>query len=86
MSDHVRVEDLLQSFCDNLRILRPVVSILRKQLRNQVLEWRDGRPVRLGDIAEIRVGQGTRRDLVVQNGNPAHPILKGAMARKSSLA
>lgn len=28
------------------------------QLRNQVLEWRDGRPVRLGDVAEIKVGQG----------------------------
>jgi multidrug efflux pump subunit AcrB len=41
------------------------------KLRNQVLEWRDGRPVRLGDIAEIKVGHGQRRDLVVQNGNPA---------------
>ncbi len=42
-----------------------------EQLRNQVLEWRDGRPVRLGDIADIQVSRGTRRDLVVQNGNPA---------------
>jgi multidrug efflux pump subunit AcrB len=42
-----------------------------EQLRNQVLEWRDGRPVRLGDIAEIRVDRGPRFDLVVQNGNPA---------------
>ena len=41
------------------------------QLRNQVLEWRDGRPVRLGDIAEIKVEQGQQRDIVVQNGNPA---------------
>ncbi len=41
------------------------------QLRNQVLEWRDGRPVRLGDIAEIRVDRGPRNDIVVQNGNPA---------------
>jgi multidrug efflux pump subunit AcrB len=41
------------------------------QLRNQVLEWRDGRPVRLGDVAEIRVDRGLRRDIVVQNGNPA---------------
>jgi len=41
------------------------------QLRNQVLEWRDGRPVRLGDIAEIKVDRGLRRDIVVQNGNPA---------------
>ncbi|MEJ8569407.1 efflux RND transporter permease subunit [Elongatibacter sediminis] len=42
-----------------------------EQLRNQVLEWRDGRPVRLGDVAEIGVGRGERRDLVIQNGNPA---------------
>jgi multidrug efflux pump subunit AcrB len=42
-----------------------------EQLRNQVLEWRDGRPVRLGDIAEIKVARGTRNDLVIQNGNPA---------------
>jgi len=41
------------------------------QLRNQVLEWRDGRPVRLGDIAEIRIDRGLRRNIVVQNGNPA---------------
>jgi len=41
------------------------------QLRNQVMEWRDGRPVRLGDVAEIRVGRGTRNDMVLQNGNPA---------------
>jgi multidrug efflux pump subunit AcrB len=42
-----------------------------EQLRNQVLEWRDGSPVRLGDIADIRIGRGLRRDIVVQNGNPA---------------
>ena len=42
-----------------------------EQLRNQLLEWRDGRPVRLGDIAEIRVDRGPRNDIVVQNGNPA---------------
>jgi multidrug efflux pump subunit AcrB len=41
------------------------------QLRNQVLEWRDGRPVRLGDIAEIKIEHGLRRDIMVQNGNPA---------------
>jgi multidrug efflux pump subunit AcrB len=45
-----------------------------EQLRNQVLEWRDGRPVRLGDIAEVRVGRGQRQDIVVQNGNPAMGI------------
>ena len=42
-----------------------------QQLRDQVMEWRDGQPVRLGDIAEIRVGPGQRNDIVYQNGNPA---------------
>jgi multidrug efflux pump subunit AcrB len=42
-----------------------------EQLRNQVLEWREGRPVRLGDIADITVAPGIRRDIIVQNGNPA---------------
>jgi len=42
-----------------------------EQLRNQVLEWRDGRPVRLGDIADIKIDRGLRRDIVIQNGNPA---------------
>ena len=45
-----------------------------EQLRNQVLEWRDGRPVRLGDIAEITVDRGLRQDIVIQNGNPAMGI------------
>jgi multidrug efflux pump subunit AcrB len=44
------------------------------QLRNQVLEWRDGRPVRLGDVADIRVDRGLRRNIVIQNGNPAMGI------------
>jgi multidrug efflux pump subunit AcrB len=42
-----------------------------EQLRQQVLEWRDGRPVRLGDVADVKIARGTRYDLMVQNGNPA---------------
>ncbi len=42
-----------------------------EQLRQQVLEWRDGRPVRLGDVADVRIARGTRNDLVIQNGNSA---------------
>jgi multidrug efflux pump subunit AcrB len=45
-----------------------------EQLRNQVLEWRDGSPVRLGDVADIRIDRGLRRDIVIQNGNPAMGI------------
>jgi len=40
-------------------------------LSQLVLEWRDGRPVRLGDIAEVRVDASERRGSATQNGNPA---------------
>ena len=41
------------------------------QFSELVLEWRDGRPIRLGDIATIQVKRGDRTDLALQNGNPA---------------
>ncbi|MEW5248301.1 efflux RND transporter permease subunit [Microbulbifer sp. 2201CG32-9] len=40
-------------------------------LAQLVLEWRDGRPVRLGDIAQIRVAPSDANGLATQNGNPA---------------
>ena len=43
-------------------------------LHEQVLEWRDGRPVTLGDIAEIKVAMPDRKVLASQNGNPAMGI------------
>lgn len=41
------------------------------QLAELVLEWRDGRPVRLGDIATVEVRRGDRANFAIQNGNPA---------------
>jgi len=41
------------------------------ELANLVLDWRDGRPVRLGDVADVRVQRGDRSNLAMQNGNPA---------------
>ncbi|SDK52752.1 efflux RND transporter permease subunit [Microbulbifer yueqingensis] len=41
------------------------------RLEELVLEWRDGRPVRLGDIAEVRVAPSDGAGLATQNGNPA---------------
>ncbi len=41
------------------------------QLADLVLEWRDGRPVRLGDVATVQVRRGDRTDIALQNGNPA---------------
>lgn len=42
-----------------------------EQLKDLVIEWRDGRPVRLGDVATVDVRRGDRTDLAMQNGNPA---------------
>jgi multidrug efflux pump subunit AcrB len=40
-------------------------------LRDLVLEWRDGKPIHLGDIASVRVGRGKRQAFDYQDGNPA---------------
>ncbi|TXS93833.1 efflux RND transporter permease subunit [Parahaliea maris] len=44
------------------------------ELEAFVLEWRDGRPVHLGDIADIRVTRGDQVLTNTQNGNPAISI------------
>lgn len=45
-----------------------------EQLRELILEWRNGRPIRLGDIADVRVALADRADVSIQNGNPALAI------------
>ncbi len=42
-----------------------------EQLEDQILDWRDGRPVLLGDIAQVSVRRADRFAIVYQNGNPA---------------
>lgn len=42
-----------------------------EQLGALVLAWRDGRPVRLADVARIEVSAPTRDQFTHQNGNPA---------------
>ncbi len=44
------------------------------ELAEFVLEWRDGRPIKLGDIAEIKVGRSDVVAIDTQNGNPAVAI------------
>ncbi|MEO0438302.1 MAG: efflux RND transporter permease subunit [Pseudomonadota bacterium] len=41
------------------------------ELREFVLDWRDGRPIRLGDIASVAVTRGEQVLANTQNGNPA---------------
>lgn len=42
-----------------------------EQFADQILEWRDGRPIRLGDIATVKVSTGRQDSFSVQNGNEA---------------
>ncbi len=45
-----------------------------EQLRELILDWRDGRPIRLGDIADVKIALADRADVSIQNGNPALAI------------
>jgi multidrug efflux pump subunit AcrB len=42
-----------------------------EDMKNLILEWRDGSPIRLGDIADVKIGRGKRQSFGYQNGNPA---------------
>ncbi|UTW54995.1 efflux RND transporter permease subunit [Kordiimonas sp. SCSIO 12610] len=41
------------------------------ELRALILDWRDGRPITLGDVATISVGPAATNQVVYQNGSPA---------------
>ncbi|MFZ5619200.1 MAG: efflux RND transporter permease subunit [Pseudomonadota bacterium] len=41
------------------------------QLGETILAWRNGTPIRLGDVADVSVGNDRRGGVVYQNGNPA---------------
>jgi multidrug efflux pump subunit AcrB len=69
-----RAEDVSGGFVDVGRrqyTLRFAGRYGPEELSELVLDWRDGQPVRLGDIAEIEIRRGDRSNLSLQNGNPA---------------
>jgi multidrug efflux pump subunit AcrB len=41
------------------------------QFKDLILEWRDGKPIHLGDIADVRIARGKKTQIAIQNGNPA---------------
>ena len=41
------------------------------ELKDTILAWREGAPIRLSDIADVEVGLDRRGGVVYQNGNPA---------------
>ena len=45
-----------------------------EELAALVIEWRDGRPVQLGDVADIDIRRGDTTNYALQNNNPAMAI------------
>ena len=45
-----------------------------EELAALVIEWRDGRPVQLGDVADIEIRRGDTTNYALQNNNPAMAI------------
>lgn len=44
------------------------------ELADLILEWRDGLPIKLGDIARIEIGPGRADGFIYQNGNNAYRL------------
>ncbi|MEM6795446.1 MAG: efflux RND transporter permease subunit, partial [Acidobacteriota bacterium] len=57
-----------------------------EELSDLILDWRDERPVRLGDVAEISVEPGDNSFYVLQNGNPAAALRLGRETDANVLA
>ncbi len=69
-----RAEDVSGGFVDVGRrkyTLRFAGRYTPAQLADLILDWRDGRPIRLGDVADVSVARGDRAFTTYQNGNPA---------------
>ncbi len=56
------------------------------ELKNLILDWRDGRPVALGDIAKISETPGPQNQVVYQNGNRAIGMSVGRESGANVLA
>ncbi|MEM1180054.1 MAG: efflux RND transporter permease subunit [Acidobacteriota bacterium] len=55
-------------------------------LGDMILDWRDGRPVRLGDVATVQVAPGDDDTYALQNGNPAVALRLGRETDANVLA
>ena len=45
-----------------------------EEMRELILDWRDGVPIRLADVATVELRTADRANLAIQNGNPAFSI------------
>ncbi len=48
-----------------------------EQLSGMILDWRDGKPVKMGDIAEFKIGSGREDGFIYQNGNKSFRLSVG---------
>lgn len=48
-----------------------------KQLSGLILDWRDGKPIKMGDIAEFKIAPGREDGFIYQNGNKSFRISVG---------
>jgi len=69
-----RADDVSGGFVDVGRrqyTLRLAARYRPEEMAELILAWRDGRPVRLADIASVRIERPDRTNAAYQNGNPA---------------
>ncbi len=69
-----RAQDVTGGFVDDGRrtyTVRYKGRFQPEQLSALILEWREGRPIRLGDVAEVKVDLERQFDYSFQNGNEA---------------
>jgi len=48
-----------------------------EQLSGLILDWRDGKPIKMGDIAEFKIGPGRKDGFIYQNGNKSFRLSVG---------
>lgn len=48
-----------------------------EQLSSLILDWREGKPVKMGDIAEFKIGPGREDGFIYQNGNKSFRLSVG---------
>ncbi len=47
------------------------------QLNELILDWRDGKPIKMGDLAQIKIAQGRVDGFIYQNGNKSFRLSVG---------
>jgi len=48
-----------------------------EQLSGLILDWREGKPIKMGDIAEFKIGPGREDGFIYQNGNKSFRLSVG---------